>query len=78
MDVCWKKPISRIPLGSNPPIEGCYPNRFGFPPKNNVVKKCFPLVGGVESYVLDCGSIMVGTTKDTDGNVDVWVVEMFE
>jgi len=52
MDICWKKTISWLPWGGNPSNEGCFPKRLGSPPKNNGVKKGFPLVEGVKVMLL--------------------------
>jgi hypothetical protein len=77
MDICWKKPISWLPWGGNSSNEGCFPKRLGSPPKNNGVKKGFPLVEGVKGYVIKGGDTMVETTCDTDVTIDVWVVATF-
>jgi hypothetical protein len=77
IDVFWKKPISLLSWGGKPPVEGFCPKRLLSPPKNNGVKKGFPPVGGVEGYVLEGGNTMVGITCDTNVNVDVWFVAMF-
>jgi hypothetical protein len=50
---------------------------LGFPPNNNGVNKGCCLVGGVEGWVLEGGSKMVGTTCDMDLNINVWVRKMF-